>query len=73
MTEFFYAFLKLGCVQRLLGVLDRGLAWAAVEYRQGVFTTRRRSMIRSNGVGLRLSASFWQHQDYLAVCKTLEK
>ena len=58
MTEFFYAFLKLGCVQRLLGVLDRGLAWAAVEYRQGVFTITWRSMIRLNGVGVRLSALF---------------
>ena len=56
----FSAFLKLGCVQRLLGVLDRGLAWVFVEYRQGVFTTPCRSMIRPNGVGTRLSALFWQ-------------
>ena len=74
MTEFFYAFLKLGCVQRLLGVLDRGLPSAAVEYRQGVFTTQCRSMIRPNAGVLGLSALLWQQpNNVLAACKTLEK
>ena len=61
---------EAGCVQRLLGVLDRGLAWAAVEYRQGVFTRLCRSMIRPNGVGARLGALGSNRE--LAVGNTLE-